>query len=96
MLRVFLTIVLPLALPSVIYFCWVGLAQPAGEQDRRSGMPLLWLIGAGVVLLALVLFTVTVHFGTPQPGTYVPPRWENGRLVPGHIDPSHIQPGARP
>jgi hypothetical protein len=96
MLRVFLTIVLPLALPSIIYFCWVGLAQPAGRQDRSSAMLLVWLIGIGVVLLALVLVTVTVHFGTAQQGTYVPPRWENGRVVPGHIDPSHIAPGPRP
>ena len=21
------------------------------------------------------------------PGTYVPPRWENGRVIPGHIEP---------
>jgi len=41
------------------------------------------------LLLALTLFVVTVHFGTSQPGTYVPPRSENGRIVPGHIEPAH-------
>jgi hypothetical protein len=55
----------------------------------RSGvLPWLWLAGAGVVLLALVLVVVTVHYGTAQPGTYVPPRWENGQIVPGHIEPT--------
>jgi hypothetical protein len=96
MFRVFLTIILPLALPTIIYFCWVGLAQPSGKQDQQSDVPLPWLIGIGVVLVAVVLATVTVHFGTAEPGTYVPPRWEDGRVVPGHIDPSHISPGARP
>ena len=48
----------------------------------------MWLAAAGVLLLAVVLFVVTVHYGTSQPGTYVPPRWENGRIVPGHIEPA--------
>jgi hypothetical protein len=39
------------------------------------------------VLLAVVLFVVTVHFGTSEPGVYVPPRYEGGHVVPGHIEP---------
>jgi len=42
---------------------------------------------AGVALLAIVLFVVTVHFGSPQEGVYVPPRWEDDRIVPGHMEP---------
>ena len=42
----------------------------------------------GVALTALVLFVVTVGFGTAMPGIYVPPRLENGRIVPGHIEPA--------
>jgi hypothetical protein len=42
----------------------------------------------GVALTALVLFVVTVHFGTSAPGTYVPPHVENGRVMPGHIEPA--------
>jgi len=43
------------------------------------------------VLLAIVLFVVTVHFGTSQEGVYVPPRWENGHIVPGHMEPKSGQ-----
>ena len=43
---------------------------------------------AVAIVVALMLFIVTVHFGRPQPGTYEPPRMENGRIVPGHIEPS--------
>jgi hypothetical protein len=97
MLRVFFTIVVPLVLPTALYLIWLrvvrGLlpespqASPEGETLRSAVLPWVWLAAAGVLLLALVLFVVTVHFGTSQPGTYVPPRWENGRIVPGHIEP---------
>ena len=88
MLRVFLTIVIPLLLPTAIYLVWLraGHRQQA-EGVRWRALPWVWLAGAGALLLALVLFVVTVHFGTTAPGTYVPPRWENGRIIPGHVEP---------
>ena len=102
MLRVFFTIVLPLVLPTALYLLWLWVAHwlPRGStagstSGSRQGdwvqwatLPWVWLAAAGAVLLALMLFVVTVHFGTSQPGTYVPPRWENGRIVPGHIEPT--------
>ena len=39
------------------------------------------------IVLPLVLYVVTVHIDTMSDGVYVPPRWENGRVVPGHIEP---------
>src|SRR5271170_1685905 len=94
MLRVFFTIVLPLVLPTALYLVWLRLVRgslqgsPQGDTQRLAVLPWVWLAAAGVLLLALVLFVVTVHYGTSQPGTYVPPRWENGRIVPGHIEPA--------
>ena len=94
MLRIFATIVLPLLLPTALYLVWVQLAHwskrgsPRGEPVRWATLPWLWLAGTGVLLLALVLLLVTVHFGTSEPGVYVPPRWENGRIVPSHIEPA--------
>jgi len=90
--RVLLTIVLPLLLPTAVYILWASTRPP-----RRNGaslwraMPWVWLAGAGVALLALVLLVVTVHFGTPQQGVYVPPRWEKGHIVPGHMEPKPSQ-----
>jgi Family of unknown function (DUF6111) len=87
--RVLLTIVLPLVLPTALYLVWVTtLGRP-----QRNGvtlwmtLPWMWLAGAGIALLAIVLFVVSVHFGGQQEGVYVPPRWQNGHIVPGHIDP---------
>jgi hypothetical protein len=89
MLRVFLTIVLPLVLPTAIYVGWLVIAHRVqrAEDVRWVELPWVWLAGVGAVLLAVVLFAVNLHFGTSETGTYVPPRWEDGRIVPGHIEP---------
>jgi hypothetical protein len=103
MLRVFFTIVLPLVLPTALYLLWLRIAHwlpggppegptpgsQQGEWVQWATLPWVWLAAAGALLLVIMLFVVTVHFGTATPGTYVPPRWENGRIVPGHIEPAH-------
>jgi hypothetical protein len=85
--RVLLTIILPLLLPTAVYLLWA--TTRSVQRDGASlwrALPLVWLAGAGVALLALVLLVVTVHFGAPQRGVYVPPRWEHGHIVPGHME----------
>ncbi len=88
-----LTIVLPLLLPTAIYMAWIAFASRSanGEKLRLGAMPLVWLAFAGVVLLAAVLVTVTVHFGEPVRGRYVPPRYEDGQVVPPHLEPLRNQ-----
>jgi hypothetical protein len=87
--RVLLTIVLPLLLPTALYLVWITTLR----RPQRNGvtlwaaLPWMWLAGAGIALVAIVLFVVTVHFGARQEGVYVPPRWQNGQIVPGHIEP---------
>ncbi len=94
MTRILLTIVLPLLLPTLVYVLWLAatrraaLAGPAPWQ----ALPWVWLVGAGVALAALLLFIIGVHVGSPE-GTYVPPRYIDGRVVPGHIVPA--EPGRR-
>jgi hypothetical protein len=87
--RILLTIVLPLLLPTVLYLLWLTVLRPARHDDATQGaaLPWLWLAGAGVVLVAIVLLVVTVHFGVSQEGVYVPPRWQNDHIIPGHIEP---------
>ena len=88
MLRVLHTNVLPLHLPTALYLVWVTTLRPMEHNGAAfwRALPWIWLAGAGVALLAIVLLVVTVHFGTPQEGVYVPPRWENGHIVPGHVE----------
>jgi hypothetical protein len=86
--RILLTIVLPLVLPSALYLIWMMVLHPARRDGatRWTELPWLWLAGAGVGLVAIVLFVVTVQFGVPQEGVYVPPRWQDGHINPGHIE----------
>ena len=96
MLRVSLTIVLPLLLPTALYLFWVRtLGGPRdGAGLSWATLPWLWLAAAGVVLLAIVLVVVTVGFGTAQRGVYVAPSWQNGRIIQGHIEQGNIEPGS--
>ncbi|HEV8680480.1 MAG TPA: DUF6111 family protein [Stellaceae bacterium] len=93
MLRVFLTIVLPLILPTALYLLWLRIARwarrepPPAEDIGWAALPWVWLAGGGALLLAVVLVVVTVNFGTSTSGVYVPPHLENGRIIPGHIEP---------
>jgi Family of unknown function (DUF6111) len=89
MLRVVLTIVLPLLLPTALYLLWVATlgSSQEGVIIRWTAVPWIWLAGAGAILLAIVLLVVTVHFGSSQEGVYVPPRWQGDQIVPGHIEP---------
>ena len=89
MFRVLVTIVLPLVLPTALYLGWMWFAGGTarrGEIGWRA-LPWPWLAAVGVLLSAIVLFVVMVGFGTSEPGVYVAPHWENGRIIPGHIEP---------
>jgi hypothetical protein len=89
MLRIGVTIVLPLLLPTGLYLLWACVfAAPREKGASARTIPWVWLAGAGVVLLAAVLFGMTVGFGTAQQGVYVAPEWLNGQIVPGHIAPA--------
>lgn len=90
MLRELLTLIVPLLLPTVLYLLWLRATRwiEAGETVAWHKLPWAWLAVIGVALTALVLFVVTVGFGTAVPGLYVPPHVEHGRIVPGHIEPA--------
>jgi hypothetical protein len=89
MIRIVLTIVLPLVLPTLLYLGWLAASRrlaPAADASWQS-LPWGWLVAVGLVLTALALFFLNVRLGTSQ-GTYVPPRYIGGEVVPGHLVPS--------
>jgi hypothetical protein len=87
--RVFLTIIVPLLLPTALYMGWRAL------PGRQINLPAawVWLLVAGLVLASLTLVAVSVDFGEPKTGRYVPPHTGDAGVVPGHIEPGHIEPG---
>lgn len=88
MWRVVIEVVLPLLLPTALYLLWLRTLRPLqhGGAIRWPALPWLWLGGAGIVLLAIVLY-LTEYSGGAQDGVYVPPHLEGGRVVPGHFEP---------
>ncbi len=81
--RVFLTIIVPLLLPTALYAAWRGLI---GKQINIPAV-WIWLAVAGLVLASLMLVFVSVDFGGPKSGQYIPPHvGAGGMVVPGHIE----------
>lgn len=90
MIRVLLTILLPLAFPSLVYFLWFARerrrAEAAGTPDampRLGDVPWFVLASAGVAIAAVVMFATSIYSGDEPGRVYVPPHVEGGRVVPG-------------
>lgn len=90
MSRALLQYLLPLILPTVLYLIWALLIRDSGSGRKlatilREG-PWFWLILAGLVLAGASLVATALIGGGNIEGTYIPPRWEDGRVVPGRIE----------
>jgi hypothetical protein len=85
--RILLQYLLPLLAPFLAYFVYVALAR-GNTPDWLEGVPWPHLAGAGVLLMALSLITWSLMSGAPTEEIYLPPRFEDGRIVPGRtIEP---------
>ncbi len=91
-MRAFITYVVPLIAPFVLYFFWVVLsnrkkaADKAGADKRRlADWPWLRLAFGGLALAVLVLMGIAYFGGNAPGGQYQAPRLEDGRIVPGYV-----------
>ena len=78
MTRIFLTYVLPLLLPTLIYMAWVGYARKKHDNDDtppalRKG-PLFWCLLAGFMLMAGGLISIALMSGDPPDSGQCPER----------------------
>ena len=92
MIRTFFTYVLPLLLPLTVYLVWawyrtVYTRKHGGEPPdiEKGPWPLLLLAGA-VLSLSLMAVTALTRGGDPN-SIYIPPRYEDGRVIPGQLQP---------
>ena len=92
MIRIILTVLVPLLLPTVLYVLWLlamRRLEGTGAGAVLRTLPWPWLGAAGVVLVAAVLAVVTLWIGGGgTAGTYVPPHTVDGKIVPGHVEPA--------
>jgi hypothetical protein len=92
MIRVFLLYILPIALPGLIYFCWIAFVHkydeegPAKAQIIRQG-PWFRLVLAGLGLMVIGLVTAAITGGMSPDGTYQAPYAKDGKIVPGQMLP---------
>jgi hypothetical protein len=92
MIRVLLTVVLPLLLPTLVYLLWMAAAQRAPRDAAAQWRALPWLVGIGLVLVAGMLYFIGTRVGGEPQGVYVPPRYVDGEIVPGHVVPPAAKP----
>lgn len=92
MVRMFLTYVLPLIGPFLMYLAWHAYARAqarknGGEEPSLEKGPIFWSIVAGFVLLSALLMTLALTGGEKAgSGRYVAPRFENGKIIPPHFE----------
>lgn len=94
MIRILLFEVLPIILPSALYFLWLvrarRLATRAGSTPPAFGdAPWVWLAMMGVALAALLLVAITVlDASQDRDGVLVPAQVRpDGTVVPSHMEP---------
>jgi hypothetical protein len=91
MIRVVFTYIVPLLLPSAIYFAWGWyrtryVAQHAGEAPKLERGPYALLLFLGAVLTLASLAATALMQGADPNSVYTPPHLENGKVVPGRMD----------
>ena len=89
MIRVFFTYLLPLLLPTAVYFMFMLPAQrravAQGGEASWEKTPWVLLAVAGVSLLGLTLGVLALHDGEPPWSHYDPPHMEDGHIMPGQF-----------
>jgi len=90
MLRIVLIQLMLFATPFVVWGLYVLLMRrkAAAEGPLFNDAPTVWLMVSGIGLAAAGLVWLAVFSGTPGDGTYVPPHYEDGRIVPGRVLPA--------
>ena len=83
-MRLVLTILLPLLLPSIVYFLYASLARN-GVAALAESAPWFWLIAAGLLLAILALVLLAALGGAAPGSVYHPPREVNGHIEPGYF-----------
>lgn len=89
MMRILLQYLLPLLLPTLIYFLWVRMNKrriASRSIDWVHEGPWFWLILAGVALMAASLVFVALTGGVEPGSRIIAPTYKDGRVVPWHVE----------
>ncbi len=91
MLRALFTVVLPIALPLLIYVAYLKMSRRGGQAGEADGKAQarestwLWIGLTGAALILAALITLRLTTGHPRDANLESPRLIDGRVVPGHV-----------
>lgn len=90
-MRAFLTIVVPLLLPTLLYLAYLFFVRPRvvgpqGQTAQESARIWVWLGVAGMVLAAITFFAVAELDGAPPGSRYEPAQLIDGKIQPGRFE----------
>ena len=85
MIRIFFMYIIPILLPSILFFCWAKFIQKDAVLARTG--PWFRLLIAGLGLMALGLAITAITGGTAPEGKYNAPYLKDGEVIPGQIVP---------
>jgi len=88
MIRGFLFHLIPLLIPFVVYAIYLYFAKKAGSDKTWQGKSIAVSTLIGLFLMALSMIGLGLSRDEPVEGTYVPPRFENGKLIGAEIIPN--------
>ena len=83
MARIILFYILPFLLPFIGFFSYRLLVTRGRPLLENTPWFVLSAAGLGLVIVSLV--TLALTGGWDRSGDYVPPRFEDGRIVPGEV-----------
>ena len=90
MLRVLVTILLPLLAPFLLYGAWLWLARRGALGGRTAApetwrdAPWVWLVAASVACAIAILVYLNATSGYPPGTELAPPALVDGVVVPSH------------
>lgn len=82
----------PALIPVAIFLFWLLFLRKKVTERDKEGIPTwearlwLWTLLASL-LIAGGIIVWTALSETPVKGQYVPPRYEDGKVIPGHVIP---------
>lgn len=73
MSRILLTYVVPIVLPTALYFLWLNLLRRSGKATAAVQVPWVMLLGAGVLLAAVITAGTSMIWEDDNRGEYERP-----------------------
>ena len=85
MTRVFFMYIMPIVLPSILFFCWAAFIRKDAVLARTG--PWFRLLLAGLGLMAIGLAVTAITGGMAPEGQYQAPYAKDGKIIPGQMVP---------